>query len=93
MIKLTEKVTGSPVESVYPYLTKVKIQGQTQYNTLAHCRVKLVKLVKQCVEATTKTRVAVLDLFNLQWSQESHNGNDRRPPFLFSPPQEAPQPR
>ena len=69
MIKLTEKVTGSPIVLVYPYPTKVKIQGQTQYNTLAHCRVKLVKLAKQRVEATTKTHVAVLDLFNLQSSQ------------------------
>ena len=43
VIKLTKKVTGSPVKSVYPYPTKVKIQGLTQYNTLAHCRVKLVK--------------------------------------------------
>jgi hypothetical protein len=49
VIKLTKKVTGSPVKSVYHYPTKVKTQGLTQYNTLAHCR---VKLAKQRVEAT-----------------------------------------
>ena len=91
MIKLTEKVPGSPVESVYSYPTKVKIQGHTQYNTLEHCR---VKLAKQIIEATTKTHVAVavLDLFNLQLSQESHNGNDRQPPFPFSPPKKRRNP-
>ena len=89
MIKLTEKVTSSPIKSVYPYPTKVKIQGHTQYNTLAHCR---VKLAKQRIEATTKTHVAVLDLFNLQSSQESHNNDDCWPPFLFSPPKERRNP-
>ncbi len=91
MIKLTEKVMGSPVKSVYPYPTKVKIQGHTQYNTLAHCR---VKLVKQRVKATTttKTHVAVLDLFNSQSSQERHNYNNRWPPFPYSPPKKRRNP-
>jgi hypothetical protein len=66
---------------VYHYPTKVKTQGLTQYNTLAHCR---VKLAKQRVEATAKTHVTVLALFNLQLSQENHDDNDRWPPF--SPP-------
>jgi hypothetical protein len=83
-IKLTEKVTGSPIELLYPYLTKVKIQGHTQYNTLAHCR---AKLAKQRVKATTKAHVAVLDLFNLQLSQESHDNDN--PPFPFSPPKKC----
>ena len=89
MIKLTEKVTRSPVESVYPYPTKVKIQGHTQYNILAHCR---VKLAKQRIEATKKMHVAILDLFNLQSSQESHDNNDRGPPFPFSPPKKRRNP-
>jgi hypothetical protein len=82
VIKLTEKVMGSPVESVYPYPTKVKIKGHTQYNTLAHCR---VKLAKQRVIATTKMHITVLDLFNLQSSQESHEDDDRGPPPFFPP--------
>jgi hypothetical protein len=81
VIKLTEKVMGSPVESVHPYPTKEKIQGHTQYNTLAHCR---VRLAKQRVEATKKTHYKVIGLFNLQSSQESHDNDDRPPPF--SPP-------
>ena len=93
MIKLSEKVTGSPIKSVYPYPTKVKIQGHTQYNTLAHCR---VKRAKQRVEATTKTHVAVLNLFNLQSSQESARKATRRRPsasLSLLSPQEALQSR
>ena len=43
VIKLKEKVTGTPVFGHHPYPTKTKIKEQTQFNTLAHCRVKLAK--------------------------------------------------
>ena len=82
MIKLKEKVTGTPVFGHHPYPTKTKIKEQTQFNTLAHCR---VKLAKQCIVATAKTHITVLNLFNLQSRQESHEDDDRGPPPFFPP--------
>ena len=85
VIKLKEKVTGTPVFGHHPYPTKTKIKEQTQFNTLVHCR---VKLAKQRVEATAKTHYDVIDLFNLASSQESYD-DDRRPPPFSPPPQKC----
>jgi hypothetical protein len=89
VIKLTEKITGSPIEPVHPYPTKEKIKGNTQYNNLAHCR---VKLAKQHIKASTKMHYKVFDLFNLQSIQESYNDKDNDHVPAFSPPRKHHKP-
>ncbi len=80
VIRLSKKVTGSHLESVHPYPTIVKIQGATQHNTLAHCR---VILARQRIKASAPMHYRVIDLFGLQSSQES-NDIHQEPPY--SPP-------
>ena len=87
VIKLTKKVMGSSIKLVYPYPTKVKIQGLPQYITLAHCK---VKLAKQCIKAMAKKHVIVLNLFEIQLCQESHDDDNHWPPF--SPPKKRHNP-
>jgi len=77
VIRLREECTGTPIESIYPYPTKVKIQGHRQYNTLAHCR---VQLAKQRFNNQTKTQVRTIDLFGIQSSQSSHDDLPSPPP-------------
>jgi hypothetical protein len=83
VIRLSKKVTGSHLESVHPYLTKVKILGATQYNTLSNCR---VMLARQHIKASAPTHYRVIDLFRLQSSQES-NDDHQEPPY--SPPKRS----
>ncbi len=83
VIRLSKKVIGLHLESVHPYPTKVKIQGATQYNTLAHCR---VMLARQRIKASAPTHYRVIDLFGLQSSQES-NDDHQEPPY--SPPKRS----
>jgi hypothetical protein len=83
VIRLSKKVTGSHLELVHPYPTKVKIQGATQYNTLTHCR---VMLARQRIKASAPTHYRVIDLFGLQSSQESDD-DDQEPPY--SPPKRS----
>jgi hypothetical protein len=80
VIRLSKKVTGSHLELVHPYPTKVKIQGATQYDTLAHCR---VMLARQHIKASVPTHYRVINLFGLQSSQESDNDHQEPP---YSPP-------
>jgi hypothetical protein len=77
VIRLSKKVTGSHLELVHPYPTKVKVQGATQYNTLAHCR---VMLARQCIKASVPMHYRVINLFGLQSSQESNNDH-QEPPY------------
>jgi hypothetical protein len=80
VIRLSEKVIGLHLELVHSHPTKVKIQVATQYNTLMHCR---VMLVRQRIKASAPMHYRVIDLFGLQSSQESDN-NHQEPPY--SPP-------
>ncbi len=77
MINLREKCTGTPVINVYPYRTTFKIEGSRQYNTLAHCR---VQLAVQRISRLTPTQSQVIDLFDIQSSQESHDRGHPTPP-------------
>jgi hypothetical protein len=77
VIRLSKKVTGLHLKLVHQYPTKVKIQGATQYDTLAHCR---VMLARQCIKASAPTHYRVINLFGLQSSQESNN-NHQEPPY------------
>ncbi len=83
VIRLSKKVTGLHLKLVHPYPTKVKIQGATQYNTLVHCR---VMLVRQRIKASAPMHYRVINLFGLQSSQES-NDNHQEPPY--SPPKRS----
>ena len=77
VINLREKCTGTPVINVYPYRTNFKIEGYRQYNTLVHCR---VQLVVQRISRSAPTHSRVIDLFDIQSSQESHDCDDRAHP-------------
>jgi hypothetical protein len=83
VIRLSKKVTGLHLESVHPYPTKVKIQGATQYNTLAHCR---LMLERQRIKASAPAHYRVIDLFGLQSSQESDDDHQEPP---YSPPKRS----
>jgi hypothetical protein len=83
VIRLSKKVTGSHIELVHPYPTKVKVQGATQYNTLVHC---WEMLARQRIKASAPTHYRVINLFGLQSSQES-NDNLQEPPY--SPPKRS----
>ena len=77
VIHLREKCTGTPVINVYPYCTSFKIKGARQYNTLAHCR---VQLAVQRISRLAPTHSPVINLFDIQSSQESHDHDDRGHP-------------
>ena len=62
---------------VYHYHTSFKIKGACQYNTLAHCR---VQLAVQRISRSAPTHSRVIDLFDIQSSQESHDRDDRAHP-------------
>jgi hypothetical protein len=68
VIRLTEKCTGTPLESIYHYRTPFKVEGHHQYNTLLHCR---VQLAVQRYSNAAPTHSRVIDLFGIQSSQES----------------------
>jgi hypothetical protein len=80
---LSKKVTGLHLKLVHPYPTKVKIQGATQYNTLAHCR---VMLARQRIKASAPTHYRVINLFGFKSSQEI-NDDHQEPPY--SPPKRS----
>ncbi len=77
MINLCEKCTWTPVINVYPYCTIFKIKGAHQYNTLVHC---WVQLAVQRISRSAPTHSWVIDLFDIQSSQESHDRDDHAPP-------------
>ena len=77
VIHLREKCTGTPVINVYPYRTTFKIDKARQYNTLAHCR---VQLAVQRISRSAPTHSRVIDLFDIQSSQESHDRDNRGHP-------------
>ncbi len=77
VINLREKCMGTPVINVYPYRTTFKIEGSCQYNTLAHCR---VQLAVQRISRSAPTHSRVINLFDIQSSQESHDQAHPPPP-------------
>ena len=77
MIHLREKCMGTPVINVYPYRTTFKIDKARQYNTLAHCR---VQLAVQRISRSAPTHSRVIDLFDIQSSQDSHDQAHPSPP-------------
>ena len=77
VIQLREKCTGTPVIHTYPYRTSFKIEGNRQNNTLAHCR---VQLAVQRISRSAPTHSRVIDLFDIQSSQESHDRDNRGHP-------------
>jgi hypothetical protein len=80
-----EKCTGTPVIKVYPYRMSFKIKEARQDNTLVHCR---VQLVVQPISRSVPTHSRVIDLFNIQSSQESHDNHDPPPSSSSSSSQE-----
>jgi hypothetical protein len=77
VINLRKKCTWTPVINVYPYRTTFKIEGARQYNTLAHCQ---VQLTVQRISRLVPTHSRVIDLFDIQSSQEDHDRDNRAPP-------------
>ena len=69
VIRLTEKCTGTPLESIYHYRTPFLIEGHRQFNTLLHCR---VQQAVQSFSNAAPTHSKVIDLFGIQSSQESN---------------------
>ena len=77
VINLREKCTGTPVINIYPYRTNFKIEGARQYNILVHCR---VQLAVQRISRSAPTHSRVIDLFDIQSSQDSHDQAHPSPP-------------
>ena len=77
VIQLREKCTGTPMINVYPYHKNFKIKGYRQYNTLVHCR---VQLAVQRISRSALTHSRVIDLFDIQSSQDSNGQAHPTPP-------------
>ncbi len=77
MICFCKKCMETPMINIYPYRMTLKINGDHQYNTLVHCQVQLaIHLISRSAPMDSR----VIDLFDIQSSQDSCNNHDLPPP-------------
>jgi hypothetical protein len=81
VIRLNQRCTGTPHEAIYPYPMQHKITDsdgikQSQYNTLAHCR---MQLAEQRYTNVGATHYHTMDLFGIGLPQEGHGNPNATP--------------